>query len=67
MWTVAEGGGHSMNEIIEGADIIVGMDVISQLREVTIYENAAVEFRGALCCKYATNSNDPREQRDKSV
>ena len=38
-----------MNEIIEGVDVIVGMDDISQLGEVTIYENGAVEFRGVHC------------------
>ena len=55
-----------MNEIIEGVAIIVGMDIVSQLGGVTIYENGTMEFRG-VHCKYTINSNDLQEQWDKSM
>ena len=38
-----------MNEIIEGVDLIVGINVVSQLKGVTIYEDGALTFRGAHC------------------
>ena len=38
-----------MSENIESVNIIVGINVIRRLGGVTIYENGAVEFRGAHC------------------
>ena len=56
-----------MNEIIDGVDVIVSIDIISQLGGVTIYENDFMEFRGgALYSKYATNNKSPKKQWVKS-
>ena len=38
-----------MSEMIEGVDIIVGMDVISRLGEVTVNEDGTGEVRGVHC------------------
>ena len=63
-----------MNEMIDDVDIIGGMDVISQLGGVTIYENGTVEFRVVHCVvsmqptvmTHENSGTSPRKIKDKN-
>ena len=57
-----------MDEIIESIDVFVGIDVMeSARRRYHQWKWRRGVQNGALCSKYATNSNDLQEQWDKSV